>query len=119
MRTFVRLVRAEWTKVRSVPRWMMAAVGAVVLPVAVSTWFASLSSTDANDYPNHVDQFHFVHRPLTGDGAVVARVGSLAASQEGARAGLMVKQQAVSGSPYAAVFVTPGQGVSLESTFAT
>jgi len=119
MRTFGRLVRAEWTKVRSVRRWMVAAGAAVVLSVALSTWFASASSTDANDYPNYLDQFHFVHQPLTGDGAVVARVRSLAASQVWARAGLMVKQQAVSGSPYAAVLLTAGHGVQVESAFGT
>jgi hypothetical protein len=117
--SFGRLVRAEWTKFRSVRRWVIATVAAGVLPVLLSTYFATLSSTNANEYPDFVDQFHFVHQPLRSDGTVVARVASQSASHERARAGLMVKQQAVSGAPYAAVYVTPGHGVALESDFDT
>ena len=39
--SFGRLVLAEWTKLRSVPRWAMAMLAAVVLTVLVSVLAAS------------------------------------------------------------------------------
>ena len=114
---FTRLLRAEWTKFRSVRRWVVTAVAAGLLPVVLSAVFATMSSTNANEYPFVYDQFRFVHQSLTGDGTLVARVASQAGSHEWARAGLMLKQALESESPYAAVYVTPAHGVRLESNF--
>jgi hypothetical protein len=112
-----RLLRAEWTKFRSVRRWMIATVVGAILTVVMTTFFASESSTNANDVPPYLDQFHFAHQTLTGDGSVTARVVSQDDSHEWARAGVMVKQTAAFGAPYAALYVTPGHGVRLQSNF--
>ena len=45
--SFGRLVLAEWTKLRSVPRWAMAMLAAVVLTVLVSVLAASGNSYGA------------------------------------------------------------------------
>jgi hypothetical protein len=52
------------------------------------------------------DSFRFVHRPLTGDGNIVA-VASQDASQPGPRY-IMVKTGTTPGSSYAALMVTSG-----------
>ena len=72
-----------------------------------------------NDGPHTIDQLHFVHQPLTGDGTVVARVLTQQDSHEWAKAGLLVKDGTGSGSPYAAVMVTPRHGVRLQANFDT
>ena len=113
------LLRAEWTKFFSVRRWVVASVVGAVLSVVFSAFFATVSSTNANEAPSYQDEFRFVHQPLTGDGALVARVASQSESHEWAKAGLMVKETATSGAPYAALFVTPGHGVRLQANFDT
>ena len=65
------------------------------------------------------DEFHFAHRPLTGDGAMVARVVRQADSHERAGAGIMIKDGTRPGSRYAAVMVTPGAGVRLSADYTT
>jgi hypothetical protein len=128
---FGQLLLAEWTKLRSVPRWTMAVIAAVVLTVLVSLLGAAGSSdvvggerqtspTGPDGRPA-TDQFQFVHQPLSGDGSVTARVRAQAGidgeSHEWARAGVMVKQSTEPGSAYAAMMVTPGHGVRFQSNF--
>jgi regulation of enolase protein 1 (concanavalin A-like superfamily) len=128
---FGQLLRAEWTKLRSVPRWVLAIVAAVVLTVSVSLLSAADSGVDGNQFHVTVgpdgqpvtDDFHFVHQPMSGDGSVTARVltqvGRGQQTQGWAKAGVMIKEAAQSGSPYAAMMVTPGHGVRLQSNFTT
>jgi hypothetical protein len=131
MAGFGRLLAAEWTKLRSVPRWAAALLAAVVLTVLVSLLGSAGSGSDANrhwDFPTGpdgqsvTDAFHFVHRPLAGDGRLTARVrahtGTGGRLQEWARAGLLVKDGLEPGSRYAAVMVTGGHGVRLQANFA-
>jgi ABC-2 family transporter protein len=131
MAGFGRLLAAEWTKLRSVPRWAAALLAAAVLTVVVSLLGAAGSGSDANRHWDRpagpdgravTDAFHFVHRPLSGDGSVTARVRSQAGAggtaHEWARAGLMVKDGTEPGSRYAAIMVTPGHGVRLQANFA-
>jgi hypothetical protein len=128
MAGFGRLVRAEWTKLRSVRRWVLAMAAVVLLSVGFSLFSASASGTDVNEHPNFVvgpdgrpvsDQFGFVHQELSGDGSITARVVSQENSHEWAGAGLMVKDGVRSGSRYAAVMVTPAHGVRLSANYST
>jgi ribosomal protein S11 len=66
-----------------------------------------------------VDQLHFVHLPLAGDGQIVARVTSqTGATNTWAKAGVMIKQSTTSGSPYALMTVTPDvQGTAFQAGF--
>ncbi len=83
------------------------------------------------------DSFYFVHQPLTGDGTITARVTSLTGlySPGGARqagvgtagmqsgvqpwtkAGIIVKDGTRQGSQYAAVMLTGGNGVRMQSNY--
>jgi ABC-type transport system involved in multi-copper enzyme maturation permease subunit len=117
--SFGRLLRAEWTKFRSVRRWVIGMTVAAGLSILLSALFASVGNTDANSAPSFTDQFHFVHQQLTGDGSLIARVASQEDSHPWAKAGLMIKEHPIEGSPYASILVTPRNGVRMQSNFAT
>ncbi|MFD3579759.1 ABC transporter permease subunit [Streptomyces sp. NPDC058644] len=129
---FPQLLRAEWTKLRTVRRWGLTLLAAVVVTVLISLFSASSSGlqveggggSSAADRPaRHVrDDFTFVHRTLPADGSVTARVtGPTGAgpdrAPEWAKAGVLVKENTESGSDYAALMVTPGHGVRFQSDF--
>ena len=51
---------------------------------------------------------------LTGDGSIVARVTSQSDTDPWAKAGVMIKQSTTTGSPYALLGVTPGNGIDFQ-----
>lgn len=142
----MNLLLAEWTKLRSVPRWVITLFAAALLTVGVSMLGATSSSTDINKHPDFVtgphgdpvaDAFSFAHQSVTGDVTVTVRVASLAPSAQvrdrdsskigkkvpdtpwtGIAAGLMIKDGTRSGSSYAAVLLTARNGVRMQSDFA-
>jgi hypothetical protein len=146
--TFPRLLLAEWTKLRSVSRWVITLLGAAVLTIGLSALAASASRSDMNAHPSFVpgprgepvtDSFYFVHQPVTGDTTLTVRVASLTPPHErkrlsvggtgmtllpdpdpfaGAAAGIMIKDGVRSGSSYAAVMLTGAHGVRMQSDFA-
>jgi ABC-type transport system involved in multi-copper enzyme maturation permease subunit len=82
---FAPLLRAEWTKLRTVRGWVIALLIAAALP----TVFALLNNSSCGGSgcaasptgPGGgavTDQFSFVHRTLAGDGSITVRVTSLA-----------------------------------------
>ena len=139
-------VRAEWTKLRTVPRWLLTMALAVVLTVGVGVLGASGSVTDANEHPNFVlgpddtpvsDELCFVHRTVTGDATLTVEVTSLKpiTDAEGERpgsahgtqaaatpwtdtaAGITLKAGTTSGSSYVSVLLTGSNGVRMQSDF--
>ncbi|MFI6284979.1 ABC transporter permease subunit [Streptomyces sp. NPDC051018] len=131
---FLQLVRAEWTKLRSVSRWMLTLAAAGVVTVLISVLSAAGSETffgRGEGPPITVgpqgsaveDRFQFTHRTLKGDGSIVARVSRLRGNATGAeypewaKAGIIVKESSEAGSPYAAVMLTKDHGVRLQSGF--
>jgi len=60
------------------------------------------------------DAFHFVSQTLSADGTVTAHVTSQQATDPWAKAGPMIRVSADPGSPYYAVFVTPGHGIAVQ-----
>jgi hypothetical protein len=126
---FAQLLRAEWTKFRSVGRWWLTLLAGVVVTLAVSLMSAFGSVTDVLDQPTRPgpdsppvhDSFSFAHQPLTGDGALTARVTDLTGHQGDispwAKGGIMIKESATPGTSYAAVMLTPGHGVRMQSDF--
>jgi hypothetical protein len=135
---FRQLLRAEWTKLRTIGRWTLTLLAACVLTVLISVISASGASFQRAAAPSEAgaaprgpgtgpngqvvqDAFRFVHQPLTGDGAITARVLDLTAQDEPgpgwAKAGLIVKESTEAGAPYAAVMITPGHGVRMQSNF--
>jgi ABC-type transport system involved in multi-copper enzyme maturation permease subunit len=87
--SFGQLVRAEWTKFRTVRGWVTGMVVAGLLIVAVGYLSAAGSQSSCNGRPCHfavptgpngeavTDDFYFVHRPLAGNGSITARMTSL------------------------------------------
>ena len=119
MSTFLQVLRGEWTKFRSVRSSSLCLFAAVAVTVLLELLGSTSGSTDANKQPQYSDQAYFVHKPLSGDGSVVARVVSQLDSQEWAKAGLLVKSGLAPGSPYAAVMLTPEHGVRMQAMFNT
>jgi ABC-type transport system involved in multi-copper enzyme maturation permease subunit len=126
--SFDRLLLAEWTKLRSVRRWVLGMLAAAVLTVLTSLLTAAGSGSDLNDHLEELgavgpdgqrvkDELHLVHQPLTGDGSITARVVTQQDSHEWAKAGVMIRQSTRPGSPYAAIMLTPGHGVRLQANF--
>jgi regulation of enolase protein 1 (concanavalin A-like superfamily) len=116
---FLRVLRGEWTKFRSVRSTALCLLAAIGFTVLLSVVGSSAGSTQANDEPRYEDQAFFVHKTLAGDGTVVARVVSQQDSHEWAKAGLLIKASSTAGAPYAAVMVTPEHGVRLQAMFDT
>lgn len=61
------------------------------------------------------DSFHYVWQALPGDGTLSARVTSQTNSDPWAKAGLMFRASSDPGAPYYAIFVTPGNGITVQS----
>jgi ABC-type transport system involved in multi-copper enzyme maturation permease subunit len=138
---FAQLLRAEWTKFRTVRGWVIAAI-AVAAVIAVAVIDLAAIAQDNNHPPvlatgpggeSVTDAFYFVHRALTGDGSITVRVTSLvnvagqggnaaqatarASIQPWAKAGIIVKESTKPGSQYAAVMATATHGVQLQYNF--
>jgi ABC-2 family transporter protein len=124
---FGRLLRSEWTKFRSVRRWVIGLFIVAALTVLGSILGAGGSSTDASESNDPlgpdgrpvVDEGHFLHQPLTGDGSITVQVASQANSNEWARAGLMMRESIEAGAPFASIAVTPEHGVWFHANFLT
>ena len=69
-------MRAEWTKLRSQRSSGLALLAMVGFMLLLSILAASLGKSSLNDSVLTVDQFHFVHQPMTGDGTLTVRVTS-------------------------------------------
>ncbi len=65
------------------------------------------------------DEFQFLHRPLTGDGQITARVASLQNTGPWAMAGVMIRETLAAGSRHATVSLTPANGWGLTTRVAT
>jgi len=134
MRGFGLAVRAEWTKFRTVRGWVVATAVAAVAMVGLGLT-PSMQGSCGKRGPGSecvlpigpggeevTDRFTFLHRPLTGDGTVTARVASMTgrlatgreALAEWAKAGLIVKDGTRPGSSYAAVMLTGSHGVRMQ-----
>jgi hypothetical protein len=128
---FLQVLRAEWTKLRTVRGWVIGTVLASGLIVVFGLITVAGTSTSVAGPPEAgtvpvgpdgfgvIDRFTFVHQPLAGDGTVTARVVSLAGERlpAWAKAGIIVKDGVTPGSTYAAVMVTGGQGVRLQHDY--
>jgi len=130
---FAGLVRAEWTKFRTVRGWVVGMLVAVAVTVLVGMLGPAGSHVVCSG-PNGEkcgsnrppagpdgtavhDSFYFVHRPLAGDGGITVRVSALAGAEPWAKAGVLVKDGTKPGAPYAAVMVTGGHGVRMQHNF--
>jgi ABC-type transport system involved in multi-copper enzyme maturation permease subunit len=130
---FPQLLRAEWTKFRTVRGWVTGMVAAALMVVL----FAVLTGISSDQHGRPAvpvgpggepvtDSFYFVHRPLAGNGSITISVSALRAnSPQGlqpaivpwAKAGLIIKASTRQGSPYAAIMVTSSHGVRMQYNY--
>ncbi|MCW2880617.1 MAG: hypothetical protein JWQ95_4717 [Sphaerisporangium sp.] len=144
---FARLLRAEWTKFRTVRGWVIGMAAAALVIVLLGLLTASGSHASCSVGSVEVacaavpvgpggeaveDQFYFMHQPLAGDGSITVRVTSLTGVitypppnhneivpgvVPWAKAGLIIKDSTRQGSAYAAMMVTGSHGVRMQHNF--
>ncbi|WP_424528915.1 ABC transporter permease subunit [Sphaerisporangium viridialbum] len=89
---FTQLLRAEWTKFRTVRGWMIGMVVAALVIVLLGLFSAAGNHSSCSKGPVEVacpappvgpdgeavnDQFYFVHQSLTGNGSITVRTTSM------------------------------------------
>ena len=140
---FAHLLRAEWTKFRSVRGWVITIVIATLLTILLGVWTGANSQEGCPGGPCHyviptgpggeavTDTYYFVNRPLAEHGSITVRVTSLtgvietgmtpegparteAAVVPWSKAGLILTAGPSQGSTYAAVMVTGGHGARMQ-----
>jgi ABC-type transport system involved in multi-copper enzyme maturation permease subunit len=128
------VVRAEWTKFRTVRGWVVGMVVAGLLVVGVGllghsecggqagpdapvvTGGPSCTSPLGPGGEAVTDDYYLVHQPLGTDGSITVRVTSMTGSrlQPWSKAGIIVTASTAPGSAYAAMMVTAGHGVRMQ-----
>jgi len=95
--------------------WSCSDIGGPLPPsqdtLSSGTWTEVAGGTDIW---GTTDSFHLVSQPLTAQGSVSAEVTAQTDTSPSAKAGVMVRATTDPGSPYYAVFVTPGNGVQVQ-----
>ncbi|HEX5994845.1 MAG TPA: ABC transporter permease subunit [Jiangellales bacterium] len=139
MRAFARILRAEWTKFRTVPGWVISVVAAGGLILAFGLLPGMQGSCGQRGPDSEcvlpvgpegeevTDRYTFVHRTLAGDGSITVRVTALTGELPGpnhhqpqpgvapwAKAGLIIRSSTDQGASYAAVMVTGVHGVRMQ-----
>ncbi|MBB5800431.1 ABC-type transport system involved in multi-copper enzyme maturation permease subunit [Saccharothrix ecbatanensis] len=142
---FGQLLRAEWTKFRTVRGWVIGLVAAALVTVLIGLFGAAASNISCSGPdggkcagmtppigPNGVpvnDHFSFAHRSLAGDGSITVRMTSLtavsssddqdtaSAMQPWTKAGIIIKESTTPGSQYAALAVTGEHGVRMQHNY--
>ena len=127
-----RLLRAEWTKFRSVPGWVRgSAVAALMIVLFPVVGLGGGGPKQASPVPIGPDRepvsdaYFFVHRPLSGNGRITVAVTALTslrgdeagAAGPWAKAGLIITAGPAPGARYAAVMVTGGHGVRMQHDY--
>jgi ABC-type transport system involved in multi-copper enzyme maturation permease subunit len=150
--SFAHVLRAEWTKFRTVRGWVIGMTVAGLLTVAVGYLSAAGSQTNCGSGPCRwvvpvgpggeavTDAFYFVHRPLTGNGSITARLTSLTGElptasggrvragqgpasgmhpgvEPWSKAGIIIKASTRQGSAYAAVLATGDHGTRMQYNY--
>jgi ABC-type transport system involved in multi-copper enzyme maturation permease subunit len=127
---FGQVLRAEWTKFRTVRGWVIGVTVAPLVTVGLGYLISSGVTCSQGPHPcsapvgpdgeSVTDSFYFVRRPLAGDGSITARVTSLtgtAGLQPWSKAGILIKAGTRPGSAYAAMLVTGTHGVRMQYDF--
>lgn len=71
-------------------------------------------SGSGSDIWGAADQFNFDHQTVAGDQSVTARVVSLDNTSSWAKSGVMMRETTANNASYVGLYVTPGNGVSLQ-----
>ena len=141
---FGQLLRAEWTKFRTVRGWLAGVAVAALMIVAMGLLIATGGQASCGNRACPApplgpggqavrDSFYCVRQPLAGNDSITVRVtaltglyssGSIQAGQglsgmrpgldPWAKAGIIIKATTRQGSAYAAMMVTGGHGVRMQ-----
>jgi ABC-type transport system involved in multi-copper enzyme maturation permease subunit len=144
---FAQVLRAEWTKFRTVRGWVIGMAVAALVTVLAGMLAASGTHSSCSPVPGGqgcpsvpvgpggeqvTDKFYLVHKSLTGDGSITARVTSLTGIitypqsssnafvpgvEPWAKAGIIIKENTNQGSAYAAVMATGRHGVRMQYNY--
>ncbi len=128
---FAQALRAEWTKLRSLRSTWICVALTIGLTILLAVLAGKGNSTDANKFgPPRFFAVQLVHQSLDGDGSIVAHVAEQEETGPDAKAGLMIsaplsapgadagdKQGPGPEPAYAAIMVTPGNGVQWQADF--
>jgi ABC-type transport system involved in multi-copper enzyme maturation permease subunit len=138
---FGQLLRAEWTKFRTISGWVAGLMAAALVTVLLGLVAAAGSHATCNGQACNLtvpvgpggeavtDSFYFVHRPLAGNGSITARVTALtggstprnpggpAGLQPWSKAGIIIQETVKQGSAYAAMMVTGSHGVRMQYNY--
>jgi len=91
--------------------WTSADVGAPTLRGSASAASGTFTVDGSGaDIWGTADQFHFVYRPITGNGEIIARVASIGNSDPWAKAGVMFREALTGASRHAMMATTPANG---------
>jgi hypothetical protein len=90
--------------------WSSRDIGVVAVPGSAHEKEGTFTLTGTLDIWGKSDGFRFVHRPLDGDGQIIARVTAVQNTQEHAKAGVMIRESLAPDSRHATMVVTPADG---------
>ena len=98
--------------------WVSADIG--VRTIAGSSIYAGDTFTvsgGGSDIWEDTDEFRYVYQPLVGDGEIVARVTDQEGVDPWSKSGVMIKETATPGATYAAIAVSPANGMHFQYDF--
>jgi hypothetical protein len=97
--------------------WTCADIGTVTPSAGSQTYSAGAWTVQGGggDIWAASDSFHYVWQALAADGTVTAHVDSQTDSDPYAKAGVMIRGSSDPGAPYYAIYVTPGNGIVVQS----
>ncbi|MEO7101622.1 MAG: fibronectin type III domain-containing protein [Luteolibacter sp.] len=109
------------TSVPSIPSpWVTADIGAVAATGSASASGGTFAVTGSGaDIWNSADEFRYVYQPSSGNCEMIAQVSSVQNTDPWAKAGVMIRESTAAGAIYAAVFITPGNGVTFQRRTST
>ncbi|MBU6409051.1 MAG: heparin lyase I family protein, partial [Verrucomicrobia bacterium] len=95
--------------------WTDADIGSVGLAGSASYSGGTFTvSGSGSDIWGTVDAFNYAYQSVSGDQTIVARVVSVQNTSSWAKSGIMVRASTSANDTYVAVYVTPGNGVSMQ-----
>ncbi|WP_438444164.1 pectinesterase family protein [Gorillibacterium sp. sgz5001074] len=100
-------VAVHVNKTGSTAPWQSADIGTPGIAGHTQLGAASREVTvkSAGDIGGRMDSFHFAYQTLTGNGEIVARVDSITATDDGAEAGVMVREDLEADSPFVGLLI--------------
>lgn len=95
--------------------WTDADIGTVGAAGGSSSANGAISVTGSGaDIWGAADAFHYLYRPMNGDGTITARVTGVGNTNAWAKAGVMIRETLAANSRHASTFLTPANGVSFQ-----